>query len=428
MTVFFIAAALLVLAAMLFIVPPLLRREADPDAESTGDRRELNISIYRDQLKELERDVANDVITRDQYEQSREELEQRLLEDVGEESARDGLSGRKLDRATVTSAVLVAAFVPVLAAGLYLELGEPAGIIDGGSGDAAPIVRAEDGTEVHDQISQMIAQLEQRLEREPNDPEGWSMLGRSYLWLEDFGRALGALERAVELNDRDPQLLVDYADALAMTGGMTLEGRPIELIERALSLDPRNEKGLWLAGTAAYERSDFAGALGYWQRLLALVPPGSDAARAMQNNIAEVEALMNGEEPPPPMAQVPAQPPGGAGGATVRGTVALDSALGDRLDPDATVFVFARAAEGPRMPLAVMRARAADLPLDYELDDSMAMDPSMSLSRFPEVVVVARVSRSGGAMVQSGDLQGESAPVRPGSSQPVEIVIDEVVP
>ena len=426
MTVFFIVAALLVLAAVLFIVPPLLKRETGQQAPAP-DRRSFNISVYQDQMAELDRDLANDVISQEQYAQGRDELERRMLEDV---SALEEAPAKASQPQGLSGGTVVAALIPLIAGGVYMQLGSPAAIDPASRQGGMPMMAGPDGGEVHDQIAEMIARLEQRLVANPQDPEGWSMLGRSYLWLERFDRALPALERAVSLNDRDPQLLVDYADALAMTGGQTLQGRPIELISRALELDPNNEKGLWLAGTAAYEKGDYPQALVYWQRLQRLVPPGSDAARAMDNNIAEVRALIAGE-PPPVLAEPDARRDGGAvaaGNGRVQGTISVDAALSGRIEPTDTVFVFARAAEGPRLPLAVMRAQARDLPLEYVLDDSMAMDPSMTLSRFAEVVVTARISRSGSAMVQSGDLQGTSAVVRTGDPGPVRILINEVVP
>lgn len=428
MTVFFIVAALFVLAAVLFIVPPLLRREQAPEAPS-ADRRALNISVYRDQMKELDRDLANDVLTKEQYERSRVELERRMLEDVDglEAPAAPGRQG--IGRGTVLVSVIVAALVPIAATGLYMKLGAPKAL-DQKAQSAAQTVVGADGEPVHDQIAQMIAALEQRLADDPQDAAGWTMLGRSYLFLERVDLARPALEKALALNDSDPQVLVDYADVLAMTGDGTLEGRPMELIERALKIDPNSQKGLWLAGTAAYERGDLPHALEYWQRLLRLVPPGSDAALAMQNNIAEVTALMSGADPStlPSQQTAEATPAPAAAQIRLRGTIDIDAALRERIAPDATLFVFARAVSGPRMPLAVLRVPARDLPMDFELDDSMAMDPSLSLSSFPEVVVVARISASGGAMTQSGDLQGSSGTVRPADAGPVRVVIDEVVP
>ncbi|MDX9740366.1 MAG: c-type cytochrome biogenesis protein CcmI [Gammaproteobacteria bacterium] len=427
MTVFFIVAALLVVAALLFIVPPLLR--GDKSASEGGTRRDLNISIYQDQSRELERDLQSDVITREQYERGREELERRMLEDV-EASTEGSAPPVRAGRTTVLVAVAVAALVPLLATGLYMHFGAPAALDpeQRAAGAAGMAGHGSEG-ELRAQIASMVTRLEERLAANPEDGEGWAMLGRSYLWMERIDLAAGALEKAVTFNDRDPQLLVDYADALAMIGGQSLEGRPLDLIERALSIDPNNQKALWLAGTAAYERTDYAAALDYWQRLRNLVPAGSDAALAMDNNIAEVRNLL-GDAAPAPAAQPPRAQAGtdAAGAARIEGRVVLAEALRERIEPGSTLFVYARAAAGPRMPLAVLRVPVGEFPFEFTLDDSLAMDASMSLSRFEEVVVLARISRSGGAMTQSGDLQGASAVVRSVGAGPVTVVIDEVAP
>ncbi|MDR2877955.1 MAG: c-type cytochrome biogenesis protein CcmI [Chromatiales bacterium] len=433
MTVFFIVAALFVLAAVLFIVPPLLKKEAG--AQAATNRRELNISVYRDQMKELDRDLASDTITREQYEQSSEELKLRMLDDVDGAEQPATLNNKDFGRSAVIAAVLITAIIPMAAAGLYMKFGTPQAMDQQAAANTQTVVGA-DGEPVHDQIAQMIASLEQHLAENPQDEEGWTMLGRSYLFLERLDLAKPALEKALALNDRNPQVLVDYADVLAMNNDSSLDGRPMELIERALQIDPNNQKGLWLAGTAAYERGDLPQALEYWQRLLRLATPGSEMATAMQNSIAEVKAMMAGADPdslpsagqsasggaPSTVKQV------AASGARVHGTVDIDAALRARIDPNATLFVFARAASGPRMPLAVLRVPAKNLPMDFELDDSMAMDPALSLSKFAEVVVVARISSSGSAMTQSGDLQGSSGTVRPGEAGAIAIIINEVVP
>lgn len=430
MTVFFIVAALLVVAALLFVVPPLLRGEGS--APAGGTRRDLNITIYQDQMRELERDLEADVITREQYQHGREELERRMLDDVGvhEGEARPA----QASRSTVITAVAVAGLVPLLAAGLYMHFGAPAALDpDQRAAGVAGMAGHGSEAELQAQIVGMVARLEERLAANPEDGEGWAMLGRSYLWMERIDLAAMALERAVAFNDRDPQLLVDYADALAMIGGQSLEGRPRELIDRALSLDPNNQKALWLAGTAAYERGDYAPALGYWQRLRDLVPAGSDAALAMDNNIAEVRGLLGAAAPPRAEQRAPAQNQAqaqtdAAGAARIQGSILLAEELRGRVESGATLFVYARAAAGPRIPLAVLRVPAGDFPFEFTLDDSLAMDASMSLSRFDEVVILARISRSGGAMTQSGDLQGTSAVVPTVGSGPVTVVIDEVVP
>jgi cytochrome c-type biogenesis protein CcmH len=423
MTIFIIVAVLLVGAALLFVVPPLLKREAEESVE----RRTLNITVYRDQLAEMERDLQNDVLTQDQYQQGRQELERRLLDDVEDAPESPAPAATAAPRTARVSAVVLAVLVPLLAVGGYLLLGAPgilspqlAASLPGGGGTVTSGGGGE--ADAAHQIGQMVARLEQRLAAQPDDAEGWAMLGRSYLVLERFDDARVALEKAVALNLKTPDLLVDYADALAMASGQSLEGRPLELIKQALAQDPNNHKGLWLAGTAAYERADYKGALDYWRRLYALVPKGSEAARAMEGNIAEAENLLGGG------SGAVATPSVATAGATVKGTVRLDQALRAKVKDTDTVFVFAQATNGPRMPLAVLRAQVKDLPLQYTLDDSMAMNAAMNLSSAPEVMVVARVSKGGSAMPQSGDLQGRSGPVRTAAAAPVDIVIGEVVP
>lgn len=413
MTLFIVAAVLLVGTALLFVVPPLLRRNA---LDQSVERKALNISVYRDQLTELERDLQNDVLTREQYLQGRQEIERRLLDDVAHVPEEPAVPAQP--QAARASAVALMVLIPLLSVGVYLKLGEPEVI---SRQPAAAPAAGGTGDMVH-QISQMISQLEQRLAADPGNAEGWAMLGRSYLVIERFDEARAALEKAVAMNLQAPELLVDYADVLAMTGGRSLEGRPLELIGQALALDPYNQKGLWLAGTAAYERGDYRSALEYWHRLYAIVPKGSEAARAMEGNIAEAEKLLAAGG-----ATAPRQP-AAAGGAAVRGTVSLDQALRARVRDSDTVFVFAQALDGSRMPLAMMRAQVKDLPLRYTLDDSTAMDPSLSLSHFSEVVVVARISRGGSAAPQSGDLQGRSAVIPTSATAAADVLISEVLP
>ena len=213
---------------------------------------------------------------------------------------------------------------------------------------------------------------------------------------------------------RDAQLLADLADVLAMTrggaGAGNLQGEPEQLVLRALEIDPKNLKALALAGTAAFERKDYSSAVRYWERMLPLVPADSEDARSIQGSLAEARAL-GGKSPP---------------GNAVKGMVRLSSKLAAAAAPDDAVFIFARAAEGPAMPLAVKRARVRDLPLEFSLDDSMAMAPGMNLSAHARVVVGARVSKSGLATPQPGDLQGLSKPVS-NDARGVSVVIDSVV-
>lgn len=285
MMVFWVAVVVLIVAALLFVLPPLIHGASNRDVI---ERNSLNISIYRDQLDELERDLKNDAITTEQFDQGRTELERRLLEDVPDTHG-GGLHAHAEQKKGKLAAIIVGIAVPAFAIAIYQWLGTPAAISPQQNVAATAGAAPDD---MSDQINAMVAQLAQRLEENPADPEGWGMLGRSYLVLQRLDDAVAAYEKAVALAGDNPNLLVDYADALAMaSGAQSLEGRPMELIERALALDPNNQKALWLAGTAAYERAEFKQTLGYWRRLYEMLPKDSEDARIMQGNIKEAEAL-----------------------------------------------------------------------------------------------------------------------------------------
>jgi cytochrome c-type biogenesis protein CcmH len=366
-------------------------------------RREANIAIYRDQRRELDADLAAGKLVPAEHEKARAELEARLLEDVdaaGEATPRPR-GGRR-------TAVLVGIAMPLAALAVYLAVGSP--------GALSP--QADPGAVTAEQIDEMVGRLAARLRENPDDADGWKMLGRSYAVLGRFGEAVDAYAKAAVRAPRDAQLLADFADALAMAHGRSLQGEPEKLVLRALEIEPRNLKALALAGTAAFDRKAFAAAAGYWQRMLPLVPPDSEDAQVIRDNVAQATQLAGGK-PPAPQAAAPQA-------AGLRGTVRISPQLKGRFDPEDTVFIYARAAEGPPMPLAVLRRRARELPAEFALDDSMAMAPGMTISAHARVVVTARVSKSGGATPQPGDLQGASAAVANDASG-VEVTIDTVV-
>lgn len=346
--------------------------------------REVNVAIYRDQLRELDADLAAAKITPEDHERSRREIERRVLEDVA------------LAEAPARGAVLwpAVAVIPLMAIAVYFVVGSPR-LVDRAE---APVTAQ--------QVEAMVARLAAKLRENPDDTDGWKLLGRSYAVMGRWGEASAAYARAATRAPKDPQLLADFAEALAMSRGESMAGEPEKLATRALELDPKNMKALALAGTAAYERKDFERAARTWQRMLALVPQGGDDARAIQANIDEALA-MKGRRP-------------------LRGEVRLAEKLKGSVAPDDVVFIFARAAEGTPMPLAVLKKRVRDLPLAFVLDDTMAMAPGGKLSMFPRVVVSARVSKSGQAAPQPGDLQGASAAVA-NDAAGVRVTIDSVV-
>jgi cytochrome c-type biogenesis protein CcmH len=316
-------------------------------------------------------------------------------------------------------AIALLIVIPLAAVALYARLGSP---------DATAPTLAGSALVPHElsdpEMIALVDKLAQRMKSRPDDGEGWTLLARSYTALGRFPEAADAYARADALMPDNPTLLVDYADALAMSQGKRLAGKPAELARRALALDPKQKKGLALAATAAMEVRDFDGALVYW-RLAAEFPPDSDDARDINSIIAEVESdkgagKANAGAQAAPRAPAAAAPASGepqtarSAGGTITGRVDIAPAIAPKVALTDTVFIFARAADGPRMPLAVLRIAARELPRDFTLDDSMGMGPGAKLSAASAVIVEARVSKSGNALPQPGDLTGRSAAVKPG--------------
>jgi len=423
MTAFWIIAACFVAAALLFVLPPLLAKR---DAKPKLARQDITVSIYRDAAAELENDLRNGTLNEDQYQQARQELERRLLEDVAAEPAAEVSGGAGVGR---WAAIAVGLAVPLLAVGLYFKVGTPRALTEDVQRTAAGGGHSQ-GQMSEEEIKDMAARLAARLEQNPDDAEGWGMLARTSAALGRYAEAARAYKRLTELIPGNAQLLADYADILAMAQGRRLTGEPLNIIQQALKADPKHPKALALAGTAAFEAKDYQGAVAYWERLRAELPPGSEGYQSVSGGIAEARALASGASPEQAMqaaAQASSQGAApAAGAAKVAGQVTLSPALKDKVAPGDTLFVFARAASGPKMPLAILRFQAKDLPTTFTLDDSTAMNAAMKISNFPEVVVGARVSKSGNATPQAGDLEGLSGPVKVGSAN-LEVVIDRVV-
>jgi len=399
---FLSAAALLLLAVLALLLRPLLRRAAPL---ATASRRSLNTAIYRDQLAELERDRAAGNLSEADFDQSQTELQRRLLADASEADPAPQSSGPAW-----RSAIALSLALPLAAVLLYAQFGDPAGL--------KPPVEQPGHQLTKAQIEQMVAVLAARLEKHPDDIKGWAMLARSYKAMGRFAEAEKAFVRIGDAINSDPVLLTEYADLLAVQANGNLNGKPEALVEEALKLDPENPKALWLAGTAAFNRGDYPVAGRYWERLLKLLPPDSEDAKTITAAIAETREK-GGGQPAKDKAAVP--------GKAVSGRVSLAPALADKIQPGDTLFIFARAVGGSRMPLAVLRAHAGDLPLTFTLDDSLAITPQLKLSGASQVKIEARISKSGNATPQKGDLIGESAVVKPGAKR-VNIVIGRVAP
>ena len=405
-------AAVLVIAALAIVLRPLWGRRTE-----TAVTRDLaNRDVYRDQFSELERDVAAGVLRAGQFERARAELQRRMLEDL---SVPAGPAHSAAGRGTLAA---TAAGISVLAVALYLYLGNPGGI------GVQPPPAEEAASVSPQQFEALTAQLAERLRAQPKDAQGWMMLGRAYRTLDKSAEAAAAYRKAVELEPRDVNLLADLAEAVATAQNRSLQGEPAGLLKRALALDPANPKVLALAGSEAFERKDYRAAIRHWERLLKTPDLGDPMKQAIADGIARAriaeQAATTSVTAQVGKDKTKSSSPGAAAG--LRGVVSLHGSLSARVKPDDAVFVFARAAQGPRMPLAVVRIAARDLPYQFMLDDSMAMTPQMKLSGFEQVVVGARVSRTGTATPSPGDLEGLSSTVAPGASG-VNVLIDRTV-
>lgn len=304
----------------------------------------------------------------------------------------------------------IAGFVGAVALAGYAWLGTPQAL--NGQHAAAPTADASGDSATAEQFEAAVAKLEARLKDNPQDAEGWAMLGRLHSVLGRHAQAVPAYKQAVALRGDDASLLTDYALALAVINSRRFDGEPLALIEQALKIDPANLKALSLAGMHAFNQRDYTLALRHWEQMVRLAP-NSEIVQQVQSGIDEARKLA--ESAPPPA------------GVSISGMVTLAPAVAAKARPDDTLFVFARAAEGPRMPLAILRKQVKDLPLSFTLDDSMAMTPAAKLSSASRVVVGARISARGEATPQPGDLQGFSAPVVPGATG-LKIEIVDVVP
>jgi cytochrome c-type biogenesis protein CcmH len=418
MTVFWVVAAALLLLALWLVAGALLRKPAAASPSAS----QVNRDVLRAQLRQLDDDLASATIDSAQHAQSRADIERRVLEEESVAAAPASTGSR---RGTL---VLLLLAVPVLAVTLYGLLGNLRAL----SPEAA---LATNGEPTQQDIEVLVAHLAERLEKQPpgrvEDAEGWAMLGRAYAGLQRFPQASQAFARALQLTPQSAQLLADQADVTSMQQGQSMRGEPARLAEQALKIDPKNLKALALAGSAAFEQKDFVTAIKHWSAASALAPPDSDFAKGLQGSLAEAKSAQGsaGVAPaaaPAAVAGIAASGPA-LGGAALSGRVSLAPDLAARVSPDDTVFIFARAAEGPRMPLAILKRQARDLPITFTLDDSQAMSPQMKLSNFASVVVGARISKSGNATPQSGDLQGQAGPVAHPGAQ-VDLLIDSVRP
>ena len=456
MTLFFLLAALLVVLAVALLLAGPLRARANASASAAreSDQRATNIALARERRAELLAALEAGQIDRDTHERETEQLELALATDL------EASPEREIRDGALPAAVIVAVFVPVTAGALYLHLGDPGALervpaapsaSNGQASAAGGAGGAPDSGEPArpPALDELLPRLEERLARNPDDLQGWRLLGRSYLGMEEFERAAVALERAVALDDQDAPTLGQLAEALAMGRGGALAGEPVTLLERALAIDPDDPQGLWLRAIAHQQAGEHRDALERFERLRAAIATDTAAVATIDDMMARSRAALGdaapaaeapardaapfgdtaeGDAAPVGEAGEPAGEPGAGGpdgtSASVSLRVDISPEARDASDPDDTVFIYARASEGPPMPLAVSRRRVADLPLDITLDESMAMMPGMSLADFPTVTLGARVSPSGDAIAAPGDWYAERDGVEVAEEAPVQLLVD----
>lgn len=436
MLAFWGTVGLLIAAALLFVLPPLLRRHQSAPLGAVADR--LALAVHREQLAELDAALARGTLSAAEHAEERAQIERRVAEDLPASSAPAAVVSEERPSTARRDALALGVVVPALALAVYGLLGRP-GLMQADAPQVAAAAAAASAphTLTPEQMAAMVERLAERLKSNPNDADGWHMLARSYIAFGRYPDAAVAYDKAAALSPRDTQVLVDYADTLAMVNGRNLEGRPTELVQAALAIDPNNQKALALAGTAAFNRKDYAAALSHWQRLQKAMPPESDGGKRVAASIAQAQAALAGGGTAVATSMANVAPtnaaanatPGAApvAGAEITGEVRVSDALRSRLSPGATLYVFARAVEGPRMPLAVSRTAAGSFPFRFVLDDRSAMSPQARLSSQSQVMLGARLSANGSATPSSGDLMGTLGPVKVGARD-VVLVIDGVVP
>ncbi len=480
MTLFWILAAALMLLAVIFVAAPLLGARDTDAGDADVDQARVNLDLFKQQVAELDADLATGKLERTQYERARRDLERELLRDTAGLGAHDSkpTADVKLPGPRLTAVALLCA-VPLTALALYLILGERQIIPQlelAAAGNGAGAGQHAAGPDGMPSLDLLVKRLEERLQQTPEDAQGWTMLGRTYFATGRTQEAERALARAHELLPDDVQVSLAYAESIAANNDSDLEGRPAALISAALAVEPDNATARWLSGMVAFQRGQFQSAATAWKRVLARLDPASEDAAELQLLIQQAEqragippemrlvanngapagapakatpapqpsaagetpaaGAASGPQPaatrpqPPGVAEAPAssaasQPQAGAD-AWLDVSVSVAPELAGRMPPETAVFVFARAASGPPMPLAVQRLTLADLPTSVRLDDSMAMMPQLRLSAFPRVVVGVRVSPSGQAMPQPGDLEGSTGPVASTGGGTTSVIIDRV--
>ncbi len=383
-SVFLLLVVVLIAIAFVFILPPLWRKQSD----LTVDLDQRNVQIAQQRLAELKDNLRSGGISQAQYDEQLADLEQALSDDLDIKSNINTVANQSR---WIIYGLVVA--LPLLAGTLYWSLGNYQAV-----SHSAEMAIDTDAIKMAE-INKMVSGLAEKLKNHPDDAQGWLMLGRSYDVLEQHAQAIEAFAHAYQLLGDQPEILLLYADALGYVNDRNLTGKPSELIFKALALEPDNMKALWLGGMAKAQQGDAITAKTLWKKLETLLPPSSEYQQEIQSLLAKLESET-------PSLDAQPEPSTNISTAAISVQVSLAPALIKSAAATDTVFVYAQAISGPKMPLAIIRKQVSDLPITVSLNDTMAMMPTMKLSNFPEVKLLARVSKSGNAMSQAGDLIG----------------------
>ena len=394
MTNFFIPALLLLALVLLLLLRPFLFPERVP----ATSRRQMNAAIYREELDKLEAERAAGLITLEDYEISHVEMRQRLFQDTSEEDDRATLGPTK------KTAIALLVFVILLSSGMYFFLGDVTRVAQMDS----------DQPMTQEGVEKMVTEFADKMEKDPSNLKGWTMLARSYRVLGRNEDAAKAYARAGNFIDSDPQLLADYADALASNANGNFSGKPLSLINQALKLDPNNLMALWLSGTASFSAGNYRSAVQAWEKLATQLPPNSEELKGIEASIAEARSK----------GGLVAKAPAVASGKVISGQIAVSSELQSKVKEGDTVLVIARQV-GERMPVAVLKISVAQFPMRFVLNDALAMNPSAPLSKLKEVSVEVRISKTGMAKPEPGDLISTAKTIQVGTEN-VRLLVDQV--
>ncbi len=401
----FLIPAFLLLALVLVL---LLRPFIFPAKSKATSRRQMNAVIYREELDKLEAEHQAGVITSADYEIAHAEMRQRLFQDTIEEDDQEVAGSVK------KTAIGLCIFIVLLSSALYFSLGDLVRVAQ--SDSERPVTQ--------EGVEKMVAEFAVKMEKDPTNLKGWAMLARSYRILGRNEDAAKAYARAGNFIDSDPQLLADYADTLAANANGSFVGKPLQLINQALKLDPDNLMALWLSGTASYNANNYKAAVQTWEKLAKQIPPDSDEGRAIQGSIADARAKGGLAALAPTSAPAPASSSIASSGKVISGKIELSAELKSKIKSGDIVMVIARK-PGERMPVAVLRVPVSNFPMSFTLNDALAMNPSAPLSQLTEASVEVRISKTGMAKPEAGDLISTAQTIQLGAKD-VRLVIDQV--